>query len=375
MQTANSSPLFSYGIAIAAPVVAAAATGALWTWLHPAVSLFFFPAVIIAALYGGLVAGLIATGLSVFLAAFFFIPPMYSFSMGVADFTRLVIFSTGAIVTASLTAARKRAEMKQWEAIVELNRALDEVTRLSEGLERSIAERTADLEASNRALQEEIAERARLSERLVQVQETERRQLARELHDQVGQTLTGLKLRLEAMSRGSRGTSQHDTIEPLELVDSLMFQIREISLDLRPSVLDDLGLVPALLWHFDRYSAQTGVHVNFTQTGVDERLATEVETAAFRIVQEALTNVARHASVSEAAVWLRKDGRELCVIIEDAGCGFDWDGIVPFRSSGLTGMRERAVLLGGQFTVQAIPAAGTRVTAVFPLRAPAGTVV
>jgi signal transduction histidine kinase len=117
------------------------------------------------------------------------------------------------------------------------------------------------------------------------------------------------------------------------------------------------------------------VHVNFTQTGVDERLATEVETAAFRIVQEALTNVARHASVSEAAVWLRKDGRELCVIIEDAGCGFDWDGIVPFRSSGLTGMRERAVLLGGQFTVQAIPAAGTRVTAVFPLRAPARTVV
>ena len=364
--TGRASTLFRYGVGVIMPVVSAGATWLAWQWLQPAVSLLFFPAVTIAALYGGLGPSLAATALSVVLAAFFYIPPMYSLSIGMDDVARLVIFSTGAVITASLSAGRERAESKLRRANVELQTALDDLTDLTEGLERRVGERTAELEHSNDALQVEIAERRKLAEQLVRAEEGERRRLARELHDQVGQVLTALKLMLEAIARRTQG-AERDTTTALELVETLMGQIREISLDLRPSMLDDLGLLPALLWHFDRYTVQTGLTVSFTQSGLEERLASDMETAAFRIVQEALTNVARHAGVRDAAVWLRQSDGELCVIVEDTGRGFLHDATTPVRSSGLSGMRERAMLLGGTLGIHTSVAGGTRITAVFPL--------
>jgi signal transduction histidine kinase len=151
-------------------------------------------------------------------------------------------------------------------------------------------------------------------------------------------------------------------------VESLMSQVREISLNLRPPVLDDLGLIPALLWHFDRYAAQTGIRVMFTQTGMEGRLTPEIETAAFRIVQEALTNVARHAGVAEARVWIRRNSEELSVIVEDEGSGFSPPPSRPLRSPGLSSMRERATLLGGQFSLVTAPSSGTRISALLPLQ-------
>lgn len=358
--------LIATALAVGAPTSAAAATALLWPWSQPDVSLLFFPATLLAAVYGGYVAGIAAAMLSVLLATYFYVPPVNSFAVSVDDATRMVIFLIAAVVTASLVAARTRAEAGGRQAIADLHLALDQVSELSEDLERRVADRTSALETANKALQAEIIARARLSERLVQVQEAERRDLARELHDQVGQMLTGLKLTLEAISRG-RVTGPEAAASALELVESLMSQIREISLDLRPSILDDLGLVPALLWHVDRYTAQTGVTVTFSHAGLDDRLPGDIETAAFRIVQEALTNVARHAAVKEAAVWVRQDRGELCVIVEDAGQGFDADALSGGRSSGMTGMRERAALLGGALSVHTSPGGGTQVTAVFPV--------
>jgi signal transduction histidine kinase len=200
------------------------------------------------------------------------------------------------------------------------------------------------------------SEREKLRLAAVLLEESERRNLARELHDEIGQTLTGLKLRLEA----------GQTSEARGLVEELMSSVRNLSLDLRPAMLDDLGLLPALLWLFERYSTQTGVKVAFEHTGLDGRFAAEIETAAFRIVQEALTNVARHAGVPQAVVRVWADGRTLGVQIDDGGRGFDPNGTLH-RTGGLSGMRERATALGGQLTLESKPGQGARVMAELPL--------
>ena len=207
-----------------------------------------------------------------------------------------------------------------------------------------------------------------LSRRLVEVQEAERRYIARELHDEVGQVLTGLKLALEMNVRLSGEAAKASLIEAQSLVNKLMVLIRELSLNLRPAMLDDLGLLPALLWHFERFTAQTNIRVIFKHTGLNQRVSLEAETAIYRIVQEALTNVARHAKVSEVTVRIWLDEKMLGVQVEDHGIGFNPEALLNTGTSvGLAGMRERAVLLGGQFTIETSPGAGTRLTAELPI--------
>ena len=149
------------------------------------------------------------------------------------------------------------------------------------------------------------------------------------------------------------------------LVNDLMARVRNLSLDLRPAMLDDLGLLPTLLWHFEHYTAQTQVRVNFKHSGLEKRrFAPEVETAAYRLVQEALTNVARHAQASEATVRLSTHRQTLLIEVEDRGSGFDVESVLmASETSGLAGMRERVVLLDGQFTIESVPGSGTRLTA------------
>jgi len=210
-----------------------------------------------------------------------------------------------------------------------------------------------------------------LSRRLVEVQEAERRHLACELHDEIGQILTGLKLILKMSKRLPADAIEASLGEARELVDELMAQVRNLSLDLRPTMLDDLGLLPALLWHCERYTSQTGRHVAFKHIGLERRrFPPEVETAAYRIVQEALTNVARHAGASEVTVRLWADQDVLGVQVEDQGVGFDPEAALDAGTTGgLSGMHERAVLLGGQLTIESASETGTRVTAEFPLAA------
>ncbi len=210
-----------------------------------------------------------------------------------------------------------------------------------------------------------------LSHRLVSVQEAERRQLARELHDEIGQILTGIKLTLEMSARLPADAVKTTIGEAQLLVNELMGRVRELALDLRPAMLDDLGLQSTLLWHFERFTGQTHVRVAFSHSRLEERAPPEVETAAYRIVQEALTNVARHAGVTAVTVRAWADSDRLAVQIEDRGCGFDLPAaLATHTTSGLAGMRERATLLGGRLTVESAPGEGTLVTAEFPLARP-----
>jgi PAS domain S-box-containing protein len=206
-----------------------------------------------------------------------------------------------------------------------------------------------------------------LSRRLLEVQEAERRWVARELHDEIGQMLTALQFSLDRSPVAVADRCPAWLGEARGLVQELLARVREMSRDLRPTMLDELGLLPTLLWYCERYTPRTGVRVVLQQTRVERRFAPELETAVYRIVQEALTNVARHAGVIEAIVRLWADAETLHAQIEDEGDGFDPQAVEAGGSSGLAGMRERAVLLGGELTIDAAPRTGTRVTAALPL--------
>jgi PAS domain S-box-containing protein len=212
-----------------------------------------------------------------------------------------------------------------------------------------------------------------LSRRLLAVQEEERRRLARDLHDGILQSLTCLHLLLEPGPMLSADDVQANLQEVRATLDDLTATLRTLSADLRPPMLDQLGLLPALLWLVERFTAQTGVRIDFRHEGLGGRFAPTTETAAYRLVQEALANVARHAGVSEVSVrvWVQGDGLHLQ--IEDEGVGFDPEAaLVSGAAAALTGMWERVQLLGGKLTIDSAPGEGTHVKAELPLAAECG---
>lgn len=207
----------------------------------------------------------------------------------------------------------------------------------------------------------------RLAKSLVDIQEAERRHIAKELHDHLGQELTGLQFMLERAKNQASGKQRSSLEEIQNSVSDIIGQVREMSLNLRPSMLDDMGLLPTLLWHIDRYTNQTGIRVNFQYDELPKRLPLEIETAAYRIIQEALTNVARYAQVKEVFVGLVVQEKTLWVEVLDNGKGFDLAGELDRPSSGLSGMRERASLAGGYLVVESFIDQGTQIVAALPL--------
>ena len=216
------------------------------------------------------------------------------------------------------------------------------------------------LEAKNRQLRD-------LTQHMFEIQETERRFLAAELHDDMGQVLTGLKLMIEMAALQDGDDLKKTLYQSKSLVSELSVRIRNLSLDLRPAMLDDFGLFAALEWLFERYTGQTNLQVNhnFSFTN-DLRFPKPVETAAFRIIQESLTNTARYSGAKCVDVGVRLDGC-LEIWISDQGQGFDPQIVESraHRSAGISGMHERVSLLGGEFSVFTKPGAGTTVRAKF----------
>ena len=202
--------------------------------------------------------------------------------------------------------------------------------------------------------------------RLVEVQEKERQTIARELHDELGQPLTIIKSYLDRTQPQATGETAVQLAEAGKVLGGLIHLVRNMSANLRPDMLDVLGLLPTLLWHFERYTRQTKISVNFRHTGLKRKLPPEVTNTAYRLVQEALTNVARHAQVSEVMVHIRAQRNSLTIEVQDHGTGFDLSKAAG-TGIGLTGMYERAQALKGTLTIESTPGAGTYLLAELPL--------
>jgi two-component system, NarL family, sensor histidine kinase DevS len=229
--------------------------------------------------------------------------------------------------------------------------------------------RLAETFASRAALAVDLSERiARDSlRRVVEAQELERRRLARELHDETGQALTSILLGLKPLEERLDDTDSRAAIADLrELVVSTLQDVRRLAVELRPSALDDFGLVAALERLTASFTEQSGIVVDFQTSLADERLSDEVETALYRIVQEALTNVVKHAQARHVSILLARSSGAIKAVVEDDGQGFD-----PAEESldgfGLIGMRERLALLGGRLEVESGGEGGTTVAAEVPI--------
>jgi PAS domain S-box-containing protein len=212
-----------------------------------------------------------------------------------------------------------------------------------------------------------------LSRQLLETQEVERSHLARELHDEIGQTLTVLKINLKALEPVPKRAKPY-LHESVRLVDSTVQQIRNLSLDLRASQLDNLGLADALRWYVDQWVQRTGLVIHFVADRLQPRPSPPIETVCFRIAQEALTNITRYAQARQVWITLRQHEAALDLLIRDDGIGFDIDAAraqaAQGKGLGLLGMEERVRLIGGQLEIVTAPEKGTEIHVCTPLRHP-----
>lgn len=248
------------------------------------------------------------------------------------------------------------------------------LARLASAVRRALEEHREHARhlATRRALELSQERLRALSRRLLEVQEDERRRLARDLHDDIGQALTALKIQLESLARTESDAAQRARVlESVETTRHALERVRQLSLSLRPLQLDDLGLVAALRSHLDRQAGVGGLAPHFDAAEAPKSLAPEVETACFRVAQEAINNVLRHARARN--LWLRlftADGR-LALSVRDDGGGFDPEAArrraAGGASLGLAGMEERIALAGGTLELRSAPGQGTILLATFPL--------
>ncbi len=233
--------------------------------------------------------------------------------------------------------------------------------KLSEILQQKLLDKLVEAQNVLRAL----------SRRQLEIQETERRQIARELHDEIGQSLTALKidiLNVSQMVKSEKIKKQLGQI--ISLVDDTLKNVRELSLDLRPSMLDVLGLVPAVRWYIDRQTQRSGISGRVVSESMEETLSNEVEINGFRIIQEAVTNIIKHSHAKKFSVEIFVKSAKLHLVIRDDGLGFDvvkaQEKAKRGQSVGVLGMKERAELVGGWLDIFSSPKKGTKITAILP---------
>ncbi|MBO9540703.1 HAMP domain-containing protein [bacterium] len=264
-------------------------------------------------------------------------------------------------------ASRTLAEHGEAAANLPEARRSDEFGRLATDF-KAIADRLA---AQKTALEEKDRLRGQLLEKLISAQEDERRRISRELHDQTGQSLTSLLVGLKVLRKAHSPESIQEGIEGLQaLLHETLDEVHRLSVELRPAMLDDLGLVAAVRAQAKDFEAAHGVRSEVAVQGLDHRLPAVVETSVYRIVQEALTNVAKYARARHVVIRLAQTDGQFTACVSDDGVGFDPAAALHSKgreSLGLVGMQERVGLLGGTFAIDSAPGRGTNVHFGIPL--------
>lgn len=259
----------------------------------------------------------------------------------------------------------------------ENDRLITATQHLNQALEQRVTRRTVQLQSSNSRLVASETELRRLSQQLMEVTEQERTRLSREIHDQLGQALTAIKMELVTAQRRLE-PGQALVLTKLEdavsLVDETIRAVRRIATDMRPGVLDDFGLEAAAEWQLEEFAQRSGLQCALTAQVDEARLEPALCTAAFRILQEALTNVARHAHATEVEVTLLTDADAFTLAVADNGQGISAAEQHLSLSLGLLGMRERALQFGGQVSIASVAGQGTTVTLTVPWQPVAVTV-
>ena len=255
---------------------------------------------------------------------------------------------------------------------VALAASMDEVTQANATLERRVASRTAELQKLYAELKDRDARRADLVRKLLSAQEDERRRIARELHDETCQTVAALAVGLDTVRRASTPEEASTRLEDARALASRTLDgLHRVIFDLRPSVLDDLGLVSAVRWWVARHLTPAGITARLEIEDLDDRLPATVEIPVFRAVQEALTNIARHSGAKTVLIQMSYENGVLSVDVEDDGRGFTpADVATPSETGqglGLLGMRERIEILGGTLTLDSSPGAGTHLAFSVPV--------
>ena len=261
------------------------------------------------------------------------------------------------------------------EMRVRLKNSTDEIQNWNRELDARVRERTAAYEAAAKdnarlyaELQQEEKIRGELLHRVISAQEDERKRIARELHDETSQSLTALMVGLDTVRMASALDLQKATTRLQNckaIAETLLKNIHRLVADLRPSLLDDLGLVPAIVWYGEQRLKPLGIDFRMEQGGLRDRLPPAIETALFRIVQEAMTNIVRHAQATQVSVRLEHEASWVTLQISDNGRGFDPQTLQPAdqhgRGLGLRGMQERVSILGGEFHLQTAPGQGASI--------------
>jgi signal transduction histidine kinase len=239
-------------------------------------------------------------------------------------------------------------------------------------LERRVKQRTNELEKVSQQLRHRNKERGDLLGKIIRTQEEERQRIARELHDQTGQSLSSLMIGLKTLETASQQDIQQRIADMRQLMAQTLDEVHSLALEIRPNSLDDLGLISVLEQYTKEYADKFGIITEFQAIGVGRRLLSpEVEIAIYRILQEALINVAKHAEAKKVSVLLEVRDSSVIAIVEDDGKGFNIkkdSGLTSIQNQlGLYGMYERAELIGGKITIESNPGRGTTVFMEVPL--------
>jgi signal transduction histidine kinase len=352
----SSSHLLRYGLPVLAVLIASLFCNRMTPYTGNGVGyVLLLPSVAFSAWYCGVGPSIVATVLAVIAAAYGFIPRVHAFAYpDTAESIATLAFLLSCVIIMVMGESRRRQ---------------NEALRHSQGeLEMKVQERTADLDVVNRNLRD-------LSARLLQMQDEERRRIARELHDSVGQMLAALSMNLTAvrtdidqLARTAAALSDSES-----LVQEMVTEVRTISHLLHPPLLDEAGLSSALRWYVDGFAQRSGIKVDLDVPEDFERLPVEMETAIFRVVQECLTNIHRHSGSPVAKIRMRERNGEVLVDIEDKGRGIPQHKLEEMSAAGtpgvgVRGMQERLRQLGGKLEIQSGPG-GTSIRVRLPITA------